>query len=228
MKGDLIEELGPVAERLTVVPNGMPAHRGTRATVRAELGVVDEDVLILAVGARCSRKNHSAIVRALGQVSPEARWHLAIAGRDDDATTDIARAIAETGTASRVHQLGIRHDVGDLLAAADLFCMPSLWEGMPLALIEAMLAGVAPVASRVGGIPEVVEAGVSGLLVDPLNVRELEVALATLIADPSLRRSMANAARERAERVFSSEAMCVAYEAVYMDALQRQSGRVPL
>jgi glycosyltransferase involved in cell wall biosynthesis len=93
-----------------------------------------------------------------------------------------------------VYFLGARRDLGNLLRAIDVFVMPSLWEGLPLSMVLAMGAGLPVVATRVAGIPEVVQGGVTGILVAPADVPALGSALARLVADPALRQTMGAAA----------------------------------
>jgi glycosyltransferase involved in cell wall biosynthesis len=105
-------------------------------------------------------------------------------GEDRDA---LERDAIAKGLSARVHFLGVRRDVGNLLAAMDVFVLPSLWEGLPLALVHAMGAGVPVVASRVAGVPEVVDDGRTGLLVPPSDAPALGAALTRMFEDPALR-----------------------------------------
>jgi len=121
----------------------------------------------------------------------------------------------EHDMASRVHVLTNRSDVPDLQAAAHVFVMPSLWEGLPLAMLEAMVAGRAIVASNVSGIPEAVTTEVEGLLVPPADEEALAHALARVLGDDTLCASLGRAAAERGRREFSVGAMADRYEALY-------------
>src|SRR5690606_32257109 len=112
----------------------------------------------------------------------------------------------------RLHIPGQREDIPALQAAADILVMPSLWEGLPLALLEAMVEGKACIASRTSGIPEAITHGVQGLLVPPGDVAALAAALHALILDPVQRAALGNAAREHARREFSVQAMADRYE----------------
>ncbi len=100
-----------------------------------------------------------------------------------------------------------RPDIPDLLAASDIFVLPSRWEGLPLAIIEAMMAGLPVVATRVGGVPELVEDGVTGFLVPPADPRALAGALQRLLSDDALRRRIGAAGREKALREFRLDRM---------------------
>jgi glycosyltransferase involved in cell wall biosynthesis len=148
---------------------------------------------VLAVGALVAHKDHHTMVRALAYTP--ARVHLAIAGEGG-----LARAIREealrVGVAERLHLLGARSDVGALLDEADLFCHSSAEEGLGSAVAEAMLGGVPVVATRAGGVPEVVAA--DGTLVDPRQPRALAKAIEEALANPAARtRAEAAVARIR-------------------------------
>jgi glycosyltransferase involved in cell wall biosynthesis len=123
-----------------------------------------------------------------------------------------------------VHIVTNRNDIPDLLALADIFVMPSLFEGLPMALLEAMTAGKAIVASATSGIPEAIVDGRDGLLVTPGDVGSLSEALDKLIADPVRRRTLGASAAARALDEFTVQVMAERYETLYTDALST-SGR---
>ncbi len=114
----------------------------------------------------------------------------------------------------RVHLLGVRSDIPDLLHASDLFALASDYEGLPVAVIEAMAAGLPVVATAVGGVPELVEHGITGLLTPPRDGPALARALATLAADPSLRTAMGERGAERA-RGFGAARMIESYAVLF-------------
>ncbi len=131
----------------------------------------------------------------------------------------------------RVLLLGSREDVPDLLAAMDIFVLPSRWEGLPLAVIEAMMAGLPVLATAVGGVPELVEDGVTGLLVPPRDPEALAWALARLLSDPPLRRRMGAAGREKALREFRIDRMLEETSRLYEGLLataRRRAGAAPV
>ena len=200
-------------ESILTIPNGIAFTPGFRPGVRAELGLTDSSVLVLAVGNLVPRKGHIFLLRALASLgTPD--WHVAIAGRGDEEQRLLAFA-AEAGIADRVHLLGHRGDIPDLLAAADIYAMPSLWEGLPMALLEAMFAEKAIVASRASGIPEAIDEGKEGLLADPGDESQLSEALSKLITDPAVRARLGANAKARAGRDFSSAVMTDAYERAF-------------
>jgi glycosyltransferase involved in cell wall biosynthesis len=203
--------------RLGVVHNGIPTPAGRRDRLRRELGLGDDELLVLAVGSLRPNKGHRILLDALAGLrggDGPARWRLAIAGQGDEREALASRAQA-LGLAGRVHLLGQRDDVEDVHAAADVFAMPSFSEGLPLALLEAMFAGAAIVASGVGGIPEAVTDGEHALLVPPGDPEPVRRALARLLGDPPLRWRLGEAARRRAHAEFRIERMADRYETLY-------------
>jgi glycosyltransferase involved in cell wall biosynthesis len=222
-KRHLAKELSLSDSVLRVVPNGVPARPGNRTATRAALGIPDDQVLLLAVGSLVPRKGHAVLIEALSTIGA-GPWMLAIAG--GGAEKDRLEALAASkGLTAHVKILGHREDVPDLLAATDVFVMPSLWEGLPLALLEAMLAGKPVIASRTSGIPEAVTDGVDGILTTPGDVAELASALRGVLADPARRLSLGVAARARAEANFTLDAMADGYLSVFREALGRANGR---
>jgi glycosyltransferase involved in cell wall biosynthesis len=215
----LCEALGLPAARIEVVPNGIRFEPGERCRVRTELGLADDEALFLAVGNLYPVKGHIVLLEALSILLDEgfSRWRLVIAGRGGEEEA-LRRYACEKGFADRLHLPGYRADIPDLLAAGDVYVMPSLSEGLPLALIEAMFAGAAIVATGVGGIPDVLRSGEHGLLVPPRDPLALSRALRTLADSPLERRRLGEMARQRAEREFGVEAMVDRYESLYGDA----------
>lgn len=212
----LIERLGPVARRIQVIPNGVPIRAGQREPTRRALGVRDDEVLILAVGNLLRLKGHRLLLEAVARLPERVPWRVVIAGgRGGEERLHLEGMIADRSLRERAQILLDRSDVPDLLAAADIFAMPSLQEAMPLALLEAMMAGVPAVASSVGGIPEIITDGKEALLVSPGEVGPLTAALKSLIEDPALRARLGAAARQRAEDAYSLDRMTDAYLQAY-------------
>jgi len=202
---------------IRVIPNGVPLRPGERTRTRRKLGVEDDEVLILMVGNLRRRKGHAVLLEALAELHRTgcaSPWQLAIAG-DGRQRESLTRLTAELGIADRVQLLGHRDDIPDLQAAADIFAMPSYWEGMPLSILEGMIVGKAIVASNVGGIPEMLRDGDSGLLVPAGDPLALAHALRRLIEDPAQRERLGAAARRRAEAEFHVEVMADRYEHLY-------------
>jgi glycosyltransferase involved in cell wall biosynthesis len=194
--------------------------------VRRELSIGEAEVLIAAVGNLYAVKGHIVLLRALARLEDSGaqlpRWRVAIAGRgaEEAALRDFATV---RGWAERVHLLGFREDAADVVAAADVFAMPSLSEGLPLAIIEAMFAGRAIVASRTGGIPEVVTDGAEALLAAPGDDADLAERLHVVLTSRDLRARLGDAAHRRAAFGFTLERMADEYERIYYAS----TGRTP-
>jgi glycosyltransferase involved in cell wall biosynthesis len=172
-----------------------------RAALRAELGARDEDCVIVAVGRLVRHKGYPELLEAMRSAPGNAvLW---VAGErlptdhGEDLEPHFARAAAALGR-RRLVRLGYRHDVPRVLAAADVFCLPSHFEGLPMSVIEAMLTGLPVVSTDIRGPREMVVPGETGLLVPPMRAPPLAEALSLLAADPALRARMGAAGRARA------------------------------
>jgi glycosyltransferase involved in cell wall biosynthesis len=220
-KRHLDERLGLAPDVVSVISNGVLVERGNRDRVRNELGLRPDESLVMASGSLVERKGHAVLIRALASLDRALPWRLAIAGqgREREALEQLAVAL---GVADRVHVLGFRDDMPDVLAATDIFAMPSLWEGLPLALLEAMAAGKPIVASATSGIPEAMTSGCEGILTAPGDVGQLAGALEQLMRDGALRDRLGAAAAARAAAEFSFDAMIGKYEALYRGAIKGQ------
>jgi glycosyltransferase involved in cell wall biosynthesis len=220
----LCRDLRLSRDRIATASNGVPHVEPARVTLREELGLDPADTLLVAVGNLYTVKGHRCVIDALALLGPRhRRLHFAIAGRGDLATAlaDHARAC---GVAGRLHLLGLRSDVGAVLAAADIFVHPSLSEGLPLALLEAMFAGRPIVASDVGEIGTALAGGEAGLLVEPGDAQALSSALDRLLREPEFARALGARARRRAFAEFDVRQMVCRYASIYQQAL---SGPLP-
>lgn len=214
---ELASHLRLPRDHVRVVPNGIRPRHGERMTVRRELGIGDDEMFVIAVGNLKPVKAHTVLVDALAQLSRRdatLKWRLAIAGTGTEKER-IESLAAEHQVRDRVHLLGYRADIGDILAAGDVWAMTSLSEGLPLALVEAMFAAKPIVASNVGGIPEVVTDDVNALLVPPNDASSLTDALQRLFADRALRERLAFAGKRHAEAHYGIDKMVDAYERLY-------------
>ena len=134
---------------------------------------------------------------------------------DGELRESLTHRVEAHGLGPRVHFLGARRDLGNILNAIDLFTMPSLWEGLPLSLVLAMGAALPVVTTRVAGIPEVVQHDVSGLLVSPGNSDELGEAVARVVEDASLRRRLGDQARAFVTPRFGADRYVAAISGLY-------------
>ena len=216
---------GIPAERLRVVRNGIEARRwarpggGDRAevreTIRGRLGLPAKVPLVLTVGRMVRQKGYQDLLEVVPGVSarrPDARFVWAGEGSLEGELRARARAL---DVEHAVCFLGRRADVPDLLAAADLFVLPSRFEGLPLVALEAMAAGLPVIGTRVCGTSEVVLDGVTGRLVPPGAAPELTAAILEALEQPERSAQWGAAGRERVEREFSAGRMTRETIAVY-------------
>jgi len=171
-----------------------------RAEIRAALGATKDDCVVIAVSRLVRHKGYPELLRAMEATPPNAQlWVVGerlASDHGEDMEPHFARAAAALGP--RLTRLGYRHDVAQLLAGADVFCLPSHFEGLPMGVIEAMLTGLPVVATNIRGPREQVVAGETGLLVPIESIAPLAEALSQLAADPALRARMGEAGRARA------------------------------
>ena len=187
--------------------------------MRAEIGIKPDEIAIIQVARLDRVKDHATAVRAIGELA--GKYHnvrLLIVGEGPEQPR-IESVVAELGLQRQVRLLGVRRDIPRLLHAADIFLLSSVSEGIPLTLIEAMASELPCVSTRVGGTPEVVADGETGLLAEPSNPQSVAGCLDQLIRESSLRRSMGVAGRARAQRRFDEREMHAAYQRVYSQML---------
>ena len=175
-----------------------------REEIRAELGVGDDERLVVTASRLAPQKALPVMFEALA--SAGTPFVLALLGTGPQ-EPELRRSADERGIADRVRWLGFRPDVADYIAAGDVFCLSSVWEGVPLAAQEAILLGVPVVATAVGGMPELVEDAVTGRLVPPRDPAALSAALRQVLASDALRQTFADGARARLAERFSTERM---------------------
>jgi sugar transferase (PEP-CTERM/EpsH1 system associated) len=209
--------------KLHVVPNGIDTHRfcdrGDGHPVRTALGIPPGSPLIGTVGRLCEVKRQDLLIRAFRQVRARlADAHLLLVG-DGPWMGRLRELVASLGLTDRVHFAGYQPQPAPYLQAMDVFALTSQSEGMPLVVLEAWAAGVPVVATRVGGLPELVEDEQTGILVDFGDEAVLAHALGDLIADSSRARYMGEAGRDRVESRYSLRRMADEYQRHYNELL---------
>jgi glycosyltransferase involved in cell wall biosynthesis len=190
-----------------------------------QLGLGAGSKLIATVGRLAEAKGHSFLIDAAKPIIsrfPEA--HFLIIG-DGDLRGSLERQTDESGVTENVHFLGYSEVVADLLTAADLFVLPSLWEGLSVALLEAMAAAKPIVATAVAGTEEALVPGRTGLVVPPGDSQALADGILQLLRDPARAQAMGQAARQRVERQFSAERNAAEHVALYRRLSGSGSGR---
>ncbi len=173
--------------------------------------------IILTVARLDEQKGHRYLLEAAVQV-PEAQFILA---GDGPLRASLEAQARSLGLEGRVHFLGYRSDIPDLLAGCDVFVLPSLYEGLPLSILEAMSVGKPVIATQIGGTNEAVIPSETGLLIPPANPAALAAAIRAILSDQSLAQRLALAGRYRVEREFSAAAMVQQVTNVYAELLAR-------
>lgn len=219
----LLDEWQVPDDKVSVILNGIPLEsqplpRAERDARRRELGFGHTDFVIGTMGFFRPVKDFPTLVQAMARVhanAPQAR--LALIG-DGPGRSDLENLVHRMGLDQVVRFLGWRTDAATILPCLDAFALCSLSEGISLALLEAMAAGVPIVATRVGGNPLVVRDGETGWLVPPRAADVTADAILALLRDPSTRCGMGRSGRDRARTHFSVDRMARDYERVYMAA----------
>jgi glycosyltransferase involved in cell wall biosynthesis len=212
--------------KLAHVPNGIDtvaiaAAGANRPAVRADLGIAPDAPLIGTVGRLAEVKQQGVLIRAFAQVVadfPAAR--LVLVG-DGPLRAELEGLAATLGLSGAVLFAGYQPNPERYLAAMDVFVLPSRAEAMPLVIPEAWAAGRPVVASRVGGIPELIEDGKTGLLVEPGDVDGLAARLRQVLAEPAAARALARAGRAVARARYDVTAMAGTYDRTYRELLSR-------
>jgi glycosyltransferase involved in cell wall biosynthesis len=216
---DFLAAAGHDSGKLTTIRYGLdelPA--GPSSPTPAQTGIPEAAPLALAVGRLIEQKDHATLLRAFARVRdahPDARLAILGGGPLEEETRALA---ASLGVAEAVTLPG-RTEIRDWLERADVFVHTSRWEGFGIVLLEAMLAGLPIVATRVSAVPEVVSHGETGALVDAGDVEGVAGELSALLGDPELRERLGRAGRERARTEFSVARMAERTLGVYEDAL---------
>jgi glycosyltransferase involved in cell wall biosynthesis len=223
-----LERNGIEASRLKLIPNGIrpagvPAFsEDERQRLRQELGIAPGETALGAVGRLSPEKGQIHLIAAFTKVrAAYPRVRLLFAG-DGELADRLRIAALEKGVGSQVTFLGSRDDIERVLAALEIFVLPSLTEGMPMALLEAMAAGLPVVATPVGEVPNIITDGVNGLLVPPADEDRLAGALIRLLGDPGYGRRLGEDARTMVLRNYSARSMALRYRAVYQEALKKK------
>ncbi len=213
-----LEQIGADPDKVVVIYNAVDwAQLNTtmsRDELRAALGVPIDAPVAGIIARLTEQKAHRVLFDALIARAELGRLHLIVVG-DGELREELRGRAERLGLAGRVHFVGARRDLGNILNAIDMFVMPSLWEGLPLSLVLAMGAGLPVIASRVAGIPEVVQDGVSGLLVDPGDSAQLAEAMVQVLMDDTRRVLLGQEARAFVRPRFGVDGYIAATTALY-------------
>jgi glycosyltransferase involved in cell wall biosynthesis len=215
--------------KIRLVPNGIDLGRFTprppSAALRATLGVPPSAPVALSIGRHVPEKGYRHLIDAaalIERAKPGVHWILVGNG---ELRSELEVQTRRLGLGSQVHFTGWRDDVADVLALADVFVLPSESEGFGRVLVEAMSMSRAIVATAVGGVPDIVRADETGLLVEPAHPAALAEAVRALLDDPARAARLGAAGRARAESTFSLGAHVEAVERAYDEVLRRVDPR---
>ena len=203
--------------RVKIVPGGIDCSQfhHSRSDARARLGIGSDEKVAVIVARLYPEKNHRVLLEAFSIVARKNdRARLLVVG-DGIERHNIDLWVAELGLQSRVRVLGVRRDIPQLLAASDVFVLSSDREGLPIAVLEAMAAGLPVVATAVGDLPDLITDGATGRLVMPRDVSALAAALQDVLTNDVAARVIGDSGRKRVTETYALSSLISRYEALY-------------
>jgi glycosyltransferase involved in cell wall biosynthesis len=212
--------------RMRRVPSGVETTRflpneHARQQLRTALGIAPHDIVALTVGALTERKGHGTLFSAASMLQERGvRLRYVVCG-EGSLRPSLEAQVHTLGLQAVVHFPGFSSNVPDYLSAADLFVHVPLWEGLGVAVIEALATGLPVVASRVGGIPELIDDHVTGLLVPPQDAAALAIAIERLVHDPQWAKTLGTTGQAFVQAQFDVSIMAQANESLYNELLAR-------
>ena len=210
------------AKKISIIYNGVDTSHfavpnDARNTIRQSLAFSENDLVLIMVARFHAGKGHRVLFDAMCQLLDIHPTVKLVCVGEGEGEPKLRALCKELGLAARVRLVGYQDNVPEWLAAADINVLPTFYEGFPLTVLEAMASGLPTVASDVGGIPEAVENGVSGLLVPPGDSHKLAEALSMLLREPARRMQMGHAARQRLMQSFVLEQQVSSTENMYLE-----------
>lgn len=227
LKDFVIEKVGVSPDRLKVVYNGVEAlphcDEADVTECRRELGLPESDRVVGVVGNLYPVKGHQYLIDGIPSILNKCpNTSFIFAGRGQ-LEAELKEQVNRLGLDKRVHFLGLRQDIPRILALLDIFVLPSLSEGLSMAILEAMIAGKPVIATQVGGNPELVVDGETGFLVPPRDSQALASKIATLLTNRQQAIQFAERGKRRAEGQFSLGTMVKTYQTLYDERLRSTS-----
>lgn len=219
-------------EKITVICNCVDVKRYgegfNREQIRQELEFSPDDQVGVVVATFKRQKGHQFLIEAASKlVNKFPNLHILFVG-DGELREQLIEQTHTLDIDNHIHFLGTRSDVPSILAASDLFILPSLWEGLPMALIEAMASGLPVVATDVSGTTQVMEDGKTGILVQPGQSNKLELAVGKILSDPETAKKMGEASRLRVEKLFSAQKQANEYLELYKNQPLKDTPKLSL
>lgn len=227
---DALAGAGVARERIAIIPSGVDCARfrpptgEERRAARLRCGIDDGDLAIGAIGSLTPRKGHRDLIDAVARLPGHGSIRCRIAG-EGALREALAAQIERLGVGHQVRLSGPLKDARELLWAIDIFAMPSLKEGLGVAALEALACGLPVIASRTGGLIDLIGDSRAGILIPPGNPDALAEALAALAEAPARRKEIGAAGRARVEANFTMEAMAELTLAFYRESIRRRDAR---
>ena len=222
VKQALLGEIGSIGDRITVIFNSVDIRRyhlnADKKNVREDLGIDQQATIISVVATFKVQKGHRFLIEAASSLVKRFPDLQILLIGDGELRNELENQTKDLGLVNHIQFLGTRHDIPKLLAASDMFVLPSLWEGLPMALVEAMASGLPIVATDVSGSKQAILPGKTGILVPPGNVEDLENAIIHLLKNPEIGKQMGAAARLRADEEFSAAKQAQDHIALYRNS----------
>lgn len=208
--------------KLNVIYNGLPEFEARKGSLRKELGLGGKDIIIGTVARLSQQKDPLFLLEIAAKMTKRhnngpgrGRLYFVLIG-DGPLRLECEKFVNDKNLKGHVFLLGTREEAAELMQDFDIFVLFSRWEGLPLTIIEAMMAGRPVAANSVGGVSELVVHGQTGLLINALDINEAEKALLELINDREKRLSMGHSGRQRARNLFNIDQMVEKYKELYL------------
>lgn len=216
--------------KISTITNGIDTNEFLKsdehliASIRNEFDLSNDDIVIVYIGRIVPEKGLAFLLNAVRLLKPKCYDTKVLIIGGGTAESEVQSMVAKNNLQDSVILGGIRTEISEILSIGDIFVLPSLWEGLPLGLIEAMAAAKPVIATAVGGVPEIVINEKTGLLVPPADSESLAEAILTLLKDPARARQMGEAGRNRAIEHFDIKRTIQQTEALYDSLLRKKLG----
>jgi len=226
VKTAMLHIIGPIQDKITVIYNGVDIERYgipvDKMQVRSHLGLEAHACLIAVPAILKVEKGHRFLIEAMGSVTSRYENVHALLIGDGPLRYELQEYVKQLNLEGSVHFLGSRHDVPEVLAACDMFVLPSLCEGFSMALLEAMASGKPIVATAVSGTIQVMIPNKTGLIVPPHSSQELSKAIIQLLSSPEQAHTMGQTAKRRVEANYGAQKQSEKHLALYNRIIAQQ------